>query len=71
MADADPLQTAMLRGAALALHRRADRQAKIAEAGTTAGERGAIIRSGEPAIALRLAAAFSRLADDLEEEAAP
>jgi hypothetical protein len=71
MADPDPLQTAMLQGASRALRRRGARQMRIAADGTTVGERGATIRSGEPAIALRLAAAFTQLADDLEEEATP
>ncbi|HEY5204349.1 MAG TPA: hypothetical protein VIJ63_07105 [Roseiarcus sp.] len=47
MADANPLQTAMLQGAALALRRRAKRQAKIAKEGTTIGERGVVFRTGE------------------------
>jgi hypothetical protein len=68
VAERDPFETAMLRGAALALRRRADRQAKIAEAWSACGPRGVIIRTGEAVLAARLAEAFSRLADDFEEE---
>jgi hypothetical protein len=69
MADPDPLRIAMLQGASRALRRRAARQMRIAADSTTVGERGAIICSGEPAIARRLAATLTQLADDLEEEA--
>jgi hypothetical protein len=68
MADADPLQTAILRGAALALRRRADRQAKIAEAGTTVGERGTVFRTGEGVLADRLSVVLSLLAAEFEAE---
>ena len=68
MAEADPIESAFLAGAVTALWRRAHRQAKIAETGTTRGPRGVIIRTGEAVLAARLAAAFSRLADDFEEE---
>jgi hypothetical protein len=71
MADPDPLRTAMLRGASRALRRRAARQMRIAADGTTVGERGAIICSGEPVIARRLAATLNQLAHEIEEEAAP
>ncbi len=71
MADPDPLWTAMLQGASRALRRRAARQTRIAADGTTVSERGAIICSGEPVIARRLAAVLTQLADDLEEEATP
>jgi hypothetical protein len=43
--ERDPFETAMLRGAALALRRCADRQAKIAEAWTMRGDRGVVIRA--------------------------
>jgi hypothetical protein len=43
----DPFEVTMLRGAALALRRRADRQSKIDEAGTMRGDRGVLIRTGE------------------------
>jgi hypothetical protein len=71
VAELDPFESAMLQGASRALRRRAARQMRVAADGTTVGERGAIIRSGEPAIALRLASALTQLADDLEEEATP
>ena len=69
MADTDPLESAFLAGAAAALRRRAARQAKIAAAGTTLGERGATIRTGESQIARILEATFSGLAAELEREA--
>jgi hypothetical protein len=69
MADADPLQAAMLRGAALALRRRADRQARIAKEGTTIGERGVVFRTGEGVLADRLSVVLSKLAAELEEAA--
>ena len=71
MAEVDPVETAMLRGAALVLRRRAERQAQLAVNGTTGAERGAVICSGEAAIALRLAATLGALADEFESEAAP
>jgi hypothetical protein len=73
VAERDPFETAMLHGAALALRRRAERQASLASAGTvTVGERfpNVKIRTGEASIAGRLAAALSDIADELEEEAA-
>jgi hypothetical protein len=66
MADADPLQAAMLRGAALALRRRAKRQAKIAKEGTTIGERGVVFRTGEGVLADRLSVVLSQLAAEFE-----
>jgi hypothetical protein len=62
MPERDPLEADMMRGAALALRRRADRQAQLAEAGTTFGDRGVSMRTGEAAIADRLSAALSALA---------
>lgn len=56
----------MLQGAALALRRRSERQAKLAKKGTTIGERGAVIRRGEAAIAHRIAAALGDLAAEFE-----
>jgi hypothetical protein len=53
-------------GAVRALRRRADRQARIAQAETTTAERGAPVMSGEGRIAQRLAEAFSELADELD-----
>jgi hypothetical protein len=66
MADPDPFKIAILRGAVVALRRRADRQAKIAEAGTTRGDRGAPIRTGEAVLADRLAEVLSQLAAEFE-----
>lgn len=66
MAERDPFETAMLRGAALALRRRADRQAKIDDAGTTRSDRGVIIRTGEAVLAARLSSVLTSLADELE-----
>jgi hypothetical protein len=56
----------MLRGAALALRRRADRQSKIDEAGTMRGDRGVLIRTGEAVLAARLSSVLTSLADELE-----
>ena len=66
MAECDPFETAMLRGAALALRRRADRQSKIDDAGTTRSDRGVIIRTGEAVLAARLSSVLTSLADELE-----
>jgi crossover junction endodeoxyribonuclease RuvC len=62
----DSFEGAMLRGAALALRRRADRQAKIAKEGTTAAERGVVFRTGEGVLAERLAAVLAELAAEFE-----
>jgi hypothetical protein len=67
----DDLEAAIKAGAVSALRRRGDRQARLASEGTTVCERGAVVRTGEATIAIRLAAAFTQLADDLEEEATP
>jgi hypothetical protein len=69
MLEHDPLEAHMMRGAALALRRRADRQAKIARAGTTHGNRGVSVRTGEAATADRLSAALSALAAEFEGSA--
>jgi hypothetical protein len=69
MADPDPLQTAMLHGASRALRRRARRQEKLAESGTATEEGGAIIRTGEAVLAIRLASVFSQIAAEFEGEA--
>ena len=66
MPEPDPLEVDMMRGAALALRRRADRQAQLAEVGTTFGDRGVSVRTGEAAIADRLSAALSVLAAEFE-----
>ena len=66
MAEVDPIKSALRAAAIAALRKRAERQARIAADGTTAGERGAIICSGEAAIALRLAATLGGLAAEIE-----
>jgi hypothetical protein len=71
VAEADPIESAFLAGAVRALRRRAARQARIAAAWSTLGERGAVIRQGESAIALRVAQALSELAAELEQGGAP
>lgn len=65
----DSFEAAMLRGAVIALRRRADRQAKIAEGGTTIGERGVVFRTGEEVLADRLSLVLSQLAAELERTA--
>jgi hypothetical protein len=51
MPEHDPLEADMLRGAVAALRKRAQRQAQPAAAGTTRGDRGVSVRTGEAAIA--------------------
>jgi hypothetical protein len=69
VAEVDPLQAAMLRGAAQALRRRAERQAKIAKRGMIIGERGVVFRSGEGVLAERLAPLLAELATEFETDA--
>lgn len=64
----DPLEAAIRAGAIAALRRRAERQRRIAADWTVTGPRGEVIRSGEGAIALRIAAALDEAADELEAE---
>ena len=64
----NPFEVTMLRGAALALRRRADRQSKIDEAGTMRGDRGVLIRTGEAVLAGRLSSVLGALAADFERE---
>ena len=71
MSARDPIELAILAGAVTVLRRRAQRQARIAADGTTIGERNTIIRQGEAAIALRIAAALGETADELEQGGAP
>jgi hypothetical protein len=66
VAERDPFETAILHGAALALRRRAERQAKIAKEGTTIGERGVVFRTGEGVLADRLSMVLSQLAEEFE-----
>jgi hypothetical protein len=64
----DELALALRAGAISAIRRRAERQAAIARAGTSAmeGRPDVLIRTGKAAIALRLAEALNQCADDLE-----
>jgi len=62
------LERQITAGAVVALRKRAERQRRIAEDWTVRGERSAIVRSGEGAIALRIAAALDQAADELEAE---
>ena len=71
MTASDPIEEAVVAGAVAALRRRAARQAKIAESWTARGARGAIVRSGEAAIALRIADALDQAAAELEAEVRP
>jgi hypothetical protein len=68
VAETDPLESDMLAGAAAALRKRADRQAKIAASWTTIGDRGAVIKRGEAAIAERMSTVLAQLADEFEQE---
>ena len=65
----DDLEEAFRRGAAAALRQRAERQRTIAEDWTVRGARGVIVRSGEGAIALRIAEALDQVADEFEAKA--
>jgi|HubBroStandDraft_1064217.scaffolds.fasta_scaffold325953_2 hypothetical protein len=69
MPEFDPLEAEFLAGAASALRRRADRQARISADGTTFGDRGVSVRTGEAAIADRLSAVLSALAAEFERVA--
>jgi hypothetical protein len=62
----DPLEVDMMHGAALALRKRAERQAKIAEAGKTLGDRGVVIMTGAAVLADRLSTVLAELAAELE-----
>jgi hypothetical protein len=62
----DPREAEMMRGAALALRRRADRQAKLAEDGTATAEDGSRILTGEAAIATRVSMTLAELAAEFE-----
>jgi hypothetical protein len=71
MFERDPFEDAVCAGAVRALRRRAARQAAIAESWTTHGARGVIVRSGEAAIALRIAEALDQAAHEIEAEVRP
>lgn len=62
------VETEIRAGAVSALRRRAARQAELARAETARTEGGVSIRTGEGAIAARLAKALAALADELEGE---
>ena len=64
--SADDTELAILAAAAATLRRRAQRQARIAQDGTSIDHHGAIIRGGEEAIAQRIAEALNSLADEFE-----
>jgi hypothetical protein len=66
MLPPDEIDAAMHAGAVRALRRRAARQEKIAESWTSRGARGVNIRTGEGAIAARLATTLAAIADELE-----
>jgi len=68
--EVDDFTLAMCAGAVRALRRRAERQAAISHAGTTTveGRPDVLIRSGEGALALRLAECLNACADELEAE---
>jgi|HubBroStandDraft_2_1064218.scaffolds.fasta_scaffold432080_1 hypothetical protein len=62
----DALEADILQGAITALRRRAARQRKIAADWTVTGENGVVVKAGEAAIALRIAAALDELAAEFE-----
>jgi hypothetical protein len=70
MSELDPIEAAMRLGAAVALRRRGDRQAKMAEDGTAIGERGVNVMTGEAVLAARIASVLSELAAEIEGGAA-
>ena len=61
----DEIEEAVVAGAVRALRRRAARQRQRAADGTVQGARRAIVRTGEAAIALRIAEAFEAAAVEL------
>jgi hypothetical protein len=65
----DEIEEAIIAGAVAALRRRAMRQARIAADGTITTERGVLIRTGEGAVARRIALVLDDLADELAAEA--
>jgi hypothetical protein len=68
MSEIEPFEADIMRWAALALRRRAERQAKIAADGTTLEDRGVSIGTGEAAIADRLASVLAELATEFEAQ---
>jgi hypothetical protein len=64
---ADELETAIAAGAVTALRRRAARQTELARLGTVESDTGVFIRTGEAALADRLANAWAALAQEMED----
>jgi hypothetical protein len=66
---ADDLETAIAAGAVTALRRRAARQAELARLGTVEFDKtpGVFIRTGEAALADRLANAWAARAQEMED----
>jgi hypothetical protein len=66
---ADDLETAIAAGAVTALRRRAARQTDLARLGTVEPNKtpGIFIRTGEAALAARLANSWAALAQEMEE----
>ena len=66
---ADALETAIAAGAVVALRRRAARQTELARLGTVEPDKtpGVFIRTGEAALADRLASAWAALAQEMED----
>jgi hypothetical protein len=67
----DDVEGAVVSAAIAALRRRAELQRKKAAKWTVTTERGVVIRSGEAAIAERIAAALDQAADDLARGPCP
>jgi hypothetical protein len=66
---ADDLETAIAAGAVIALRRRAARQTDLARLGTVESDKtsGVFIRTGEAALADRLASAWAALVQEMED----
>jgi hypothetical protein len=66
---ADDLETAIAAGAVTVLRRRAARQTKRARLGSVESDKtpGVFIRTGEAALADRLASAWAALAQEMED----
>jgi hypothetical protein len=66
---ADDLETAIAAGAVTALCRRAARQRELARLGTVESDKtsGVFIRTGEAALADRLASAWAALVQEMED----
>ena len=69
MPEPDPLESELLAGAVTALRRRAARQTELARLGMVESNKtpGVFIRTGEAAIAGRLANAWAALAQEIED----